>query len=51
MLRASVPRARERKHRRPEHRKVEAPERRRVQAELAEAVEGQHLRPQLVPKT
>ena len=51
MLRARVPRAREREHLRPEHPRVEVPERRRAEVEVAEAVEGQHLRPQLEPKT
>ena len=49
MLRARVPRASEREHLRPEHPRVEVPEHRR--AEVAEAVEGPHLRPQLEPKT
>ena len=48
MLRARVPRAGA-EHLRPEPLRVEVPERRRV--EVAEAVEGQHLRPQLEPKT
>ena len=51
MLRARVPRAREREHPRPEDPKVEAPERRRAKVEVAEAVEGQRLRPPLEPKT
>ena len=49
MLRASVPRAREREHPRPGHLKVEAPERRRAEVEVA--VGEQRLHPQLEPKT
>jgi hypothetical protein len=51
MLRARAPRASDWEHPRPEDPKVEAPERPRAQVELAEAVEGRRLRPQLEPKT
>ena len=53
MLRARVPKAREREHLRPEGLKVEVPQRRRanVEVEVAEAVEDPRLHPQRGPRT